>query len=479
MSLAFLKSPRNMTIALYLRLLALVYLCAFALLLPQAEGLYSVSGIAPVADYNLFLLATCCGCLFSLLLFFSIAEPIVLFLLYVAYLYIVVVGQEFLSFQWDTLLHETGFISIFLGRSRYFSFSEKTNRIAIVALMWLTFRLMFSSGYVKVMSEVASDSSWLSLTALTYHFETQPLPTPLAIFCNAAPLLLSKIACAAALAIELIVPFFIFFGARARIVAAALFTVLQLVIALTGNYGFFNFLSVVICLPLIADSEVQWLFRFFKLNGLRQLLLKVNVNARENRHRLIRIVENVISAAAFSVIVFASIVSISLTVFGREVYNSLPAPLAISYSLCQNFGISSTYGLFAVMTRNRPELIVEGSVDGIEYKAYEFNYKVGDIHRAPPIVAPYMPRLDWQMWFAALRAESGAGPDRWFVHFLSCLAQGDKSVLGLIKTNPFAGAPPKYLRVKLYKYKFATPEMLASSGQWWQREEIGIYLNQR
>lgn len=456
-----------------------MYLCAFALLLPQLEGLYSLSGITPVADYNLLLLVTSCGCLLSILLFASIAEPLALFFLYLAYLYIVAVGQEFLSFQWDTLLLETGFISIFLGRSRYFSFSEKTNKIAIVALMWLSFRLMFSSGFVKVMSEVAIDSSWLSLTALTYHFETQPLPTPLAIFYNAAPLLVSKIACAAALAIEVVVPFFIFFGARARIVAAVLFTFLQIVIALTGNYGFFNFLSVVICLPLIADREVHRLFRFFKLNGIEQLLLKVNANARENRHRLIRIVENVISRAAFSVIAFASIVSISLTVFGREVYNNMPVPLAMTYSICQNFGVSSTYGLFAVMTRNRPELIVEGSIDGIEYKAYEFYYKVGDMHRAPPIVAPYMPRLDWQMWFAALRAESGAGPDRWFLHFLSCLAQGEKNVLGLIKTNPFAAAPPKYLRVKLYKYKFATPEMLASSGQWWQREEIGIYLKQR
>jgi hypothetical protein len=155
----------------------------------------------------------------------------------------------------------------------------------------------------------------------------------------------------------------------------------------------------------------------------------------------------------------------------------LPEPVALGYGLCQNFGVSSTYGLFAVMTRERPELIIEGSNDDIEYKAYEFNYKIGDLYKAPPIVAPYMPRLDWQMWFEALRAESGANPDRWFVHFLSALAQGDKSVLKLLKYNPFADTPPKYLRVKLYKYTFTKPEVLFSKGQWWQREEVGVYLH--
>lgn len=477
--MALSNQPKKLTIVLYLRLLALVYLCAFAGLLPQLEGLYSINGIAPVANYNFLVIVSSFGCLLSGLLFFGIAEPVVLFLLYQAYLQIVSVGQEFLSFQWDILLLEAGFISIFLGRSRYFSFSDRTAKIAVIALAWLTFRLMFSSGFVKIVSEAVSDSSWLSLTALTYHFETQPLPNPLAFFCNALPLVLSKAACAIALAIEIVVPFFVFAGTRARLFAAAVFSLLQIAIALTGNYGFFNFLSAVLCLSLVTDSALERLFNFSKLAFLEQWLTKINKSAQDNTHRLTVIIEKLVAYSAFSLIAFASAISISLTVLGRDLFAILPSPLGAVYGLCQNFGVSSTYGLFAVMTRDRPELIIEGSNDGVEYKAYEFHYKVGDLYHAPPVVAPYMPRLDWQMWFEALRAEGGGSPDRWFVHFLSALAHGDKTVLKLLKTNPFAEAPPKYLRVKLFKYKFTKPEVLFSTGQWWQRKEIRVYLEQR
>ena len=471
------NQPLKLTVSLYLRLLALVYLCAFALLLPQLEGLYSVNGFAPVANYGLLQWVTSGGCLLSILLFFGFAEPFVLFLLYLAYLHIVSVGQEFLSFQWDTLLLEAGFISIFLGRSRYFSFSERTTKIATIALAWLTFRLMFSSGFVKIVSEAVSDSTWLSLTALKYHFETQPLPNPVAFFCNAQPLIVSKLACAIALAIEIVVPFFVFAGAKARLAAAIYFCLLQLAIALTGNYGFFNFLSAVLCLSLVSDQELKSLCKALKLDALPPLLLKINKSAQENNDRLRQSAEKLIAYSAFLVIALASVISMGLTALGRDFYAVLPEPVALGYGLCQNFGVSSTYGLFAVMTRDRPELIVEGSNDDIEYKAYEFNYKIGDLYKAPPIVAPYMPRLDWQMWFEALRAESGANPDRWFVHFLRALAQGDESVLQLLKYNPFADTPPKYLRVKLYKYTFTKPEVLFSKGQWWQREEVGVYLH--
>jgi hypothetical protein len=297
--------------------------------------------------------------------------------------------------------------------------------------------------------------------------------------CNALPLVLSKAACAIALAIELVVPFFVFAGTRARLFAGAVFCLLQIAIALTGNYGFFNILSAVLCLSLVTDSALERLFKFSKLSFIEQWLAKVNRHAKDNTHRLTVIIEKLVAYSAFSLIAFASAISISLTVLGRDLFAILPSPLGAVYGICQNFGVSSTYGLFAVMTRDRPELIIEGSNDGVEYKAYEFHYKVGDLYHAPPVVAPYMPRLDWQMWFEALRAEGSGSPDRWFVHFLSALAHGDKTVLKLLKTNPFAEAPPKYLRVKLYKYKFTKPEVLFSTGQWWQREEIGNYLEQR
>ena len=62
----------------------------------------------------------------------------------------------------------------------------------------------------------------------------------------------------------------------------------------------------------------------------------------------------------------------------------------------------NSYGLFAVMTTERHEIIVEGSNDGVNWLPYEFKYKPGDVMKRPGFVAPYQPRLDWQMWFAAL-----------------------------------------------------------------------------
>ena len=139
----------------------------------------------------------------------------------------------------------------------------------------------------------------------------------------------------------------------------------------------------------------------------------------------------------------------------------------------QPFSSVNSYGLFAVMTTTRQEIIIEGSNDGQNWLPYEFKYKAGDVTRRPQFVAPHQPRLDWQMWFAALR-DYRENP--WFVNFCVRLLQGSPEVLGLLQRNPFPDAPPRYIRAEVYEYHFTTWQERRATGAWWRREFKGEYL---
>ena len=92
--------------------------------------------------------------------------------------------------------------------------------------------------------------------------------------------------------------------------------------------------------------------------------------------------------------------------------------------------------------------------------------------RRPAFVAPYQPRLDWQMWFAALgTCESNA----WFVRFLDKLLEGSPPVLGLLAENPFPAKPPRMIRATLYDYRFTRMGEAEARSAWWRRKEIAPY----
>jgi hypothetical protein len=137
------------------------------------------------------------------------------------------------------------------------------------------------------------------------------------------------------------------------------------------------------------------------------------------------------------------------------------------------FEIVNTYGLFAVMTTTRPEIIIEGSEDGNTWIPYEFKYKPGKLNRCPPWVAPHQPRLDWQMWFAAL---GDYGTNSWILRFMERLLEGSPEVLWLLRSNPFPKAPPRYLRATLYQYHFTDPDQKSKIGNSWRRELKGEYV---
>ena len=436
---------RVATVPNFLRAIGAIYVAAFVSFGIQAPGLIGSHGILPVADYlgavaqsagasrfwfaptvlwlsssdtmlaTVWILGAVCG----LVVVVGWRQRWMLAICWILWLSICSVGQDFLGFQWDMLLIETGFLAIFAGDA--------------LLIVWLfralLFRLMFLSGVVKLAS---GDLAWRSFTAMSYHYETQPLPTPPAWFMHQLPAVFQRASTAAVFAIELVVPLLFFAPRRFRVVGAWATIGLQVLILLTGNYAYFNWLTIALCLWLFiepANRKITW----------RQAALAVPIGG------------------------------LGLLTILATIGVSLPEPALRLMAQVEPLRIVNGYGLFAVMTTTRPEIIVEGSNDGQNWQAYEFPYKPGDLRRAPPIVAPHQPRLDWQMWFAALGTVQ---QNRWFVSFVEKLLRAEPAVLRLLAWDPFHGSPPRYIRARLFQYHFTR---FGEPG-WWRREESGVYL---
>jgi hypothetical protein len=362
------------------------------------------------------------------------------------------------------LLLETGLLGILFSPLGWAGLRREVapSGLVLVLLRWLLFRLLFASGWVKLLS---GDAAWRGLTALTFHYETQPLPTWLGWYAHQMPAGAHKAACGAMFFVELVMPFFIFGPRRLRFVAFWAFACLQLGILLTGNYTFFNFLTLLLCLPLLDDKALLRLFP----QALQIRLGEARAwqpTERARRYRRLRL----------AILIPAAAVLLAVTSFQTAGLFRLEVPwtrptMAL-YHLVAPFRSMNNYGLFAIMTTKRNEIIVEGSQDGQKWLAYEFFDKPGQLTARPRFVAPHQPRLDWQMWFAAL----GTVEDNpWFVNFSIRLLKGSPAVLGLLRHNPFPNAPPKYIRASLYEYHFTSAAERRTTGRWWRREPAGTY----
>lgn len=473
---------------LFLRALGLVYLVAFLSLGSQISGLIGHNGILPVDNFmssirqecvaqdigmeRYYLLPTVCwfdssdgflhfqsiaGIVLSVLLIAGVAPIPCLALLWLLYLSLVTVGRDFLGFQWDCLLLEAGFIAIFFAPRQWLprANAPPPSRLTLWTLRLLLFKLMFSSGCVKLLSQ---DPNWRNLTALTFHYQTQPLPPWTAWYASQFPLWFQKLSCAMTFAIELGAPWLIFAPRRIRFFSGAAIAFLQILILLTGNYTFFNWLTLALCLLLFDDFALQKL-----------LPPKLTAFLRP-RAALPWPWRNAIIIPVTAVFVAISLFQVD-ALFGPP--SGLWLPSAYLESKLAPFRTVNSYGLFAVMTTTRHEIIVEGSNDGTHWLAYEFKYKPGDVLRRPAFVAPFQPRLDWQMWFAAL-GDYQENP--WFVNFCVRLLQGSPEVLALLEKNPFPEKPPVFVRAELYDYHFTSPAERRATGAWWKREPIGDYL---
>jgi len=464
---------------LFLRLLAAIYIVAFASLAVQVTGLLGEHGISPAHDFfdrvgaslgwmrfwaapsvfwwnstdKILVGAAWMGVGLGAILFIGRLERLALVLLYVLYLSFSLAGQEFLSFQWDALLLEVGFLAIFFGHT-------KTTQKTIAWLYrWLAFRLYFLSGFVKLASH---DPTWRSLSALDFHYWTQPLPTVLAWYADKLPRGFQHASTFMVLAIELGAPFLIFMPRRIRLFGAGLLLGLQALIFATGNYTFFNLLSAAITLFLFDDQALRGLV--WTPPRVREWLMTEPARTGKAGR---------LAAAALTLLIlplgFVRIIENTTT--------QLPEPVAALARYASPFQVVNSYGLFAVMTTERLEIVVEGSNDGEQWQAYEFPYKPGDVTRAPRWAAPYQPRLDWQMWFAAL---SDYRTNPWFVTFCERLLEGSPEVAALLAKNPFPDHPPRYVRAVTYDYRFSTWDEHRQTGSntrvWWHREPRGEYL---
>lgn len=479
-ALAYVRTRR-----VFLRLVGVVYLIAFWSIHGQMTGLFGARGLSPAASFleqvgpqiagsRVLAVPTLlwwlgasdavlsgvalAGMIASVALVAGVLPLFAAIVLWVLYLSLVSVGDPFLSFQWDSLLLETGFLAIFLAPATTRLGSQRAappSMIAIWLARLLLFRLMFFSGWVKLAS---GDPTWWSLDALQFHYWTQPLPTWTSWYANLLPAWAQKVSCAVMFAIELVLPFFLLGPRRLRLVAAAGFVALQAGIAATGNYGFFNLLAAVLCVPLLDDR-----------------ILGGSPRAPEPRfpgRRWARL--------AVDVVVASVILVLAIPLSWRQLTGSvswLDGALAPITQQLRPFHLVNPYGLFAVMTRSRPEVEIEGSTDGVTWRPYLFHWKPGPEDRAPAFVEPDMPRLDWQMWFDGLAIErmiaSGRGGyDLVTPALVRRLADGAPEVLALLDENPFPDAPPKELRWRLWQYRFTDAAEREATGRWWKRELV-------
>jgi hypothetical protein len=451
-----------------------VLLIAFVSLGVQAQGLYGESGVMPITalvaqaksaghsfwqhpsalwwDNGDTMIHTVwiVGAIAASALCLGLVPKLAAAVAWFCYLSFVTLGWPFMSFQWDALLLEASFTAFFFLPSRLLDRPGEhraPNRIARWALWWLLFRLVFRSAWVKLAS---GDATWADLSALSYHYWTQPLPTVLGWYANLLPAWFQTLSCALMFAVEFAAPVLIWLPwSWARRAAAASITALMLIIAATGNYGFFNLLTIVLCIPLLDDA----------------LLARVAPGRfdstprpeRKSRWNALPGVPPAIVIAASAAIFFAGTFGGGAPRWLRPVYP---------------FTTFNNYGLFAVMTTERPEIEIEGTVDGDTWKTYEFRYKPGPLDRAPRWAAPHQPRLDWQMWFAAL-GDYRRNP--WLGNLVARLLEGEPSVLGLLETNPFEDEPPKQVRAVVYRYELTDRGERSASGHWWKRRDRARY----
>lgn len=566
---------------LFLQGVAAVFLFAFASLYTQIPGLYGTEGILPArrtlrpqgkgrwqqlweiptllweaprlgldTAQGLELLSLL-GTLLALgaLLLRRLRHPLVYLLLWAAYLSAYQVGQVFLYFQWDSLLLETGFLAVLVAPLR----QPPKGRLAgalphedlpFWLVRWLLFRLMFASGVVKLTSRCPA---WWGLTALTYHYETQCLPTPASWFAHHLPVWLHKLSVVATFLIEIAMPPLFFVPAR-RLRLAAFYSqvLLQVLIIITGNYNFFNLLTLVLTTALLDDKHLaaesgnshrkkapaSWPKA---LMGLLALLLELTVpgllaygtvhyfglEVDWEQHTVrsrttftfhqfsqwLKVVTpptmwlgvasltwELLRAlwrwtqvwgwlqkfwAAVQLFIFgiatAALFVISLVPYSYmepSTHGHLWTGAHRLFGAVEHLQLASSYGLFRRMSclSGRPEVVLEGSYDGHHWTEIEFMYKPGNVSRPPPVVTPHQPRLDWQMWFAALGPHTHSP---WFTSLVLCLLQGKEPVIRLIQNDmaryPFHKQPPTYVRAQRYKYWFSQP---GEQGRWWRRQWV-------
>jgi hypothetical protein len=466
---------------LFLRMLGLVYTVAFLVVVNQWDALLGRNGLLPARDFldlvgrtqgrslwtflrlptlfwldasdAAFRVGGLVGLGLSLCVLLGFANVPILATLWFLYLSYVHAGQIFYGYGWETLLLETGFLAIFLaplGRAGPFPRSAPPSPIVIALLRWLSFRIMLGAGLIKL----RGDPCWRDLTCLVFHYETQPNPNPLSWYFHQLPAWYHRLEVLFNHVVELLAPFFLFGPRRLRHLAGGLVVLFQVLLILSGNLSFLNWLTIA---PPLACFDDRLLERLVPLPA-RAWIARRTAGAAETKAR---------GMTAYALAIVVGLLSVN------PVVNML-SPGQVMNTSFDPFELVNTYGAFGSIGRERYEIVLEGTADAeagpaARWVEYEFKCKPGRPDRRPCWISPYHYRLDWQMWFAAM---PGADTEPWFVHLVAKLLQGDPGVRALLGPGAFAESPPRFIRARYYRYEFTRP----GEPGWWRRRLAAEYL---
>ena len=491
---------------IFLRGLGLIYFSAFYSFARQVQGLIGPDGILPVSTYleavakNLgaarywyaptllwfssgsraLTALWVAGMVASILLVLNFWPRGMLLVCLVAFLSIIAAAQEFSSYQSDGMLLEAGFISFFFappGLRPGLGAARRPARAWRFLLLWEWFRIYFESGAAKVLG---GDPEWRHLTAMDQYYQNGPLPTWIGWYVQHFPAWFHKATAGTTLLLELVVVWLMFFPRRWRIVCFCIVTPFEVGIILTANYCFLNYLVLLIGVLLLDDQLFVHL-----LNG-KPLARFVPAPWRDRAQRALAgqgtaaqpaQAGSAVGKAAlwlhravegfFFAWIFYATTTLLLWMFSP----TLPLPIGPVRAL-ESFRIANQYGLFGRMTLERFELEFQASNDGENWTPYPFRYKPQDLREPPRIYAPYQPRFDWNLWFASLETWRN---NFWVLRAQAKLLEGSPAVLSLFAGNPFAGAPPKFVRVVVWQYWFTDWPTKRAQGAWWRRQMLGAY----
>jgi hypothetical protein len=483
---------------IFLRALGIFYFSAFYSLLFQIKGLIGPNGILPGRDFlqavaaalhsvrfwyapTLFwfgasdraLMLVCwVGLIASVLVVANVWPRTTLAISFACFLSFVSAAQDFSGYQSDGMLLEAGFIGLFFAPPGFWPGLARANppsRASLFLLRWEWFRIYFESGVAKMAS---GDLSWRHFTAMDDYYQNGPLPTWIGWYVQHLPHWFHASAAFLTLGVELVLVWMLFLPRRFRIACFCIVTPFEIVIILTANYAFLNYIVLALGFLLLDDRVIEWILPP-RVRGLADRKpatssAVVAPPAGSLARWRIRLKPVRASIAGICLALILYVTSVLL------IWQFVPSvPLSEKpVQMLEPFRIANRYGLFAVMTHARYEVEFQGSSDGITWTPYPFRYKPQDVSKAPGIYAPYQPRFEWNLWFASL----GQWRQYRFVLWTEeRLLTSEPDVLALFSANPFAGAAPKQVRAVIYQYWFTDMKTKREQGLWWRRQLLGNY----
>ena len=500
------QGPRTVVLArwLWVRALAAIYFSAFFALLFQIKGLIGPQGILPAGETLAAIAKTTSGglerlwaapsvfwvsssarfemavmwvgLLAAVAAFVNLWPRASLLVCWVCFLAFVSSSSEFSSYQSDGMLLEAGFITLFFVPPALrpgLAAEHPPIRMSLWLLQWEWFRIYFESGLVKWLS---GDVQWRHLTAMNEYYQNSPLPSWVGWYAGHLREGFQRFTAGATLVMEFAVVLLVFFprswpaGQAVRVVLFVVVTAWEIPVILTGNYAFLNYLVLSLGILLLDDRTLagwvpaRWRGRV-RLADEESSDVAGPVEETAAR-RALRSLKLTVATLFLAVIAYDT--SYELL---NIVMPGLPLP-STPVAVLEPFRIANQYGLFAVMTTGRYEIEFQGSNDGQSWTAYPFRYKPQELNERPGIYAPYQPRFDWNLWFASL---GGWQQNEWVVLTEEHLLENDADVLALFRGNPFAQAPPKYVRAMLWQYWFTSLDEKRKTGNWWRRSVLGMY----